>query len=162
VRPVSSLFVLSLRDFAANSFVNLLMAGGLLAWSLGRYPEPLGADRIAVYFGLILVGNLLFYLVHLGFLIPVFWTHSGRGLDELFYNLERFAEKPHQIYRGWLRYVLLSVLPFGVVVSVPAHALFHGLTWTTLAHVVLVAAGYFAFVLWLWKKALRSYASASS
>jgi len=30
VRPVSSLFFLSLRDFAANSFLNLLIASGIL------------------------------------------------------------------------------------------------------------------------------------
>ena len=32
VRPVSSLWFLSLRDFAANSFLNLVIAGGLLVW----------------------------------------------------------------------------------------------------------------------------------
>ena len=42
VRPVSSLFFLSLRDFAANSFLNLLLAIGILVYALARYPEPLG------------------------------------------------------------------------------------------------------------------------
>ena len=43
VRPVSSLFMLSLRDFAANSFLNLLM--GRSACRCRRAPGP--AERRA-------------------------------------------------------------------------------------------------------------------
>ena len=42
VRPVSTLFFMSLRDFAANSFVNLLIASGLLVWSLVRFKALFG------------------------------------------------------------------------------------------------------------------------
>ncbi len=162
VRPVSTLFMMSLRDFAANSFVNLVIAGGLVVWSLARYPDPLGAGRIVIYFALLVVGSFLFYVVHLLFLVPVFWIHSGRGLDDLFYHLERFTERPHQIYRGWVRLLLVTVLPFALMISVPAHALFDGLGWDTLLHLLAVAGGAFGFLLWLWDRALRAYVSASS
>ena len=45
VRPVSSLFFLSLREFAANSFLNLLLATGILVWALARYPASPGREQ---------------------------------------------------------------------------------------------------------------------
>jgi len=51
VRPVSSLFFLSLRDFAANSFVNLLLTLAFVVWVLWSYPGSLGMGRILLFLG---------------------------------------------------------------------------------------------------------------
>src|SRR5690606_38761263 len=40
IRPVSPLFFLSLREFSANSFLNLLMALGIFTWTLATYSLP--------------------------------------------------------------------------------------------------------------------------
>lgn len=162
VRPVSSLFFLSVREFAANSFLNLLIAVGLVVWALARYPEPLGATRIAIYIALLIVGTVIYFLLRMMFLIPVFWLHSNRGLDEMVWPLYELAERPHQIYPGALRAVSMTVLPFAFTMSVPAHVLFDGLTPTILGHTSAVLAGLFAFVVWFWNRGLRAYSSASS
>jgi ABC-2 type transport system permease protein len=162
VRPVSSLFFLSLRDFAANSFVNVLIAGGLVVWSLARYPEPLGAARVATFVLLVANGAFVMYVVRLLFITPVFWLHSSRGLDELNFSLEKLGERPHRIYTGWVRGVLLTVLPYALLSSVPADLLFTGVSARGLAHVALVTAGLFAAAVWFWRRGLRAYSSASS
>jgi ABC-2 type transport system permease protein len=162
VRPVSSLFFLSLREFAANSFVNLVIASGLLAWALARYPEPLGATRVVVFVLMLLNGAFVTYVLRLLFITPVFWLHSGRGLDELNFTIEKLAERPHQIYTGWLRGLLLTFVPFALLSSVPSHALFSGLTLEGLLHMTAVTAGLFAVAVWFWRRGLRVYSSASS
>jgi ABC-2 type transport system permease protein len=162
VRPVSSLFFLSVREFAANSFVNVLIASGLLAWSLGRYSGHLGALQITVFLLFIVLGAFLTYLSRMLFVIPVFWLHSSRGLDELYYTMDSMAERPHQIFPRWLRWIVLSVLPLAFVSSVPSHVLFDGLTVERLVHAVLVTGGLFGLVLYAWRRGLESYASASS
>jgi ABC-2 type transport system permease protein len=162
VRPVSSLFFLSLREFAANSAVNLVIAAGLLAWAIWRYPEPLGAARVAVFLLLLLNGAFITYLLRLLFITPVFWLHSGRGLDELNFTVEKLGERPHQIYTGWLRGVLLTAVPFAFLSSVPSHVLFSGLTAWRLVHVTGVTGGLFAVAVWFWRRGLRAYSSASS
>jgi ABC-2 type transport system permease protein len=162
VRPVSSLFFLSLRDFAANSFINLLMGIGLFVWALARYPGPLGAGSIAIYVGLILMGTLLHFSMHMSFIIPVFWLHTSGGLREMFWSLDRYTQRPHGIFTGWVRKVLVSLLPFALVVSYPTMALFDGLTWRLLLHMAGVTAIAFLFMVWLWSRGLRAYASASS
>ncbi len=162
VRPVSSLFFVSLRDFAANSFVNLLIAGGILAWSLASYPGELGAGRVALYVLLLFGGAFLYWMIYMCFLIPVFWIHSIQGLRQLFFAAERFTERPHQVFTGWVRHVLVSLLPFAVIASVPAHVLFEGASWQRLLHVAAVLVGAFVVLFSFWKIAIRNYASASS
>jgi ABC-2 type transport system permease protein len=162
VRPASPLFFLSFREFAANSFLNLLIAIGIFAWAIARYPDPVSAGHVALYVALLFVGLAIQYAVHLAFLIPVFWLHSAMGLGDLYFVLGRYVARPHQIFTGWVRRLLVSVLPFALIVSFPAQAFFEGFTWSLVLHMLAVAAGSFAVMLFLWRRGLRSYASASS
>lgn len=162
VRPVSSLFILSLRDFAANSFVNVILATSLLAWSLLRYPEALHPAFLLLFLAMLLLGVLFHWAVRILFILPVFWIHSGRGLDEVAWQLGKLGERPHQIYQPWLRAILLTVLPLALCHSVPAHVLFGGPRIGPAAGVVAVAVGFAVGLRLLWNRALRSYSSASS
>lgn len=162
VRPVSTLFFVSLRDFAVSSFLNVVMAAGLVVWALWRYPEPLGVGQVAAYLLLIVVGTLLTYLMRLMFLLPVFWTHSGHGLLQISWSLAQLGERPVKIYSPWLRWLQLTLIPVGFVASVPSEALFEGLSPRLALHTLLVTVGLFALVVALWRRGLESYASASS
>jgi len=162
VRPVSSLFFVSLREFAANSFLNLLIALGISAWALSHYGPPLGPARLALYFLLLLNGTALYAILHLVFLIPVFWLHSARGLGEIFMTVGKCSERPERIFKGYLRRALVSILPLSLIASRPAQQLFDGADWKTLAHIGAVTLVATAFLFWFWRRALRAYSSASS
>jgi ABC-2 type transport system permease protein len=162
IRPASSLFILSLRDFAANSFVNLLMACGILAFALLRYSGPTPLPMVLFYILLILNGTYLRYLVRMLTIIPVFWLHSNRGLEMTFFHLARFLERPDTIFTGPMRIVLTTVIPFGLMVSFPARMLFSGFRWDLLLHILAVTVAMTAVVLVFWKRGLRAYSSASS
>ncbi len=162
VRPVSSLFFMTLREFAANSFLNLVVAVGILAWALCGHPEPLGAGRILLYGALLLNGALLYGIVHWLFLVPVFWIQANRGLNDVFFGCMGFLGKPHGIFQGWTRRILLTALPYGLMASVPAALLFEGATLGWLAHLASVTGGLFLVLVLLWRRGLRAYASASS
>ncbi|MHC4941318.1 MAG: ABC transporter permease [Planctomycetota bacterium] len=162
VRPVSSLFFLSLRDFAANSFFNLLIAAGILTWALARYPDPLPAGRMVLYLAFLLAGTLLAWMTYMIFIIPVFWLHSPGGLRETYWSLSATMNRPHRIYTGWVRHILVSILPFTFVVSYPVTMLLEGPTPELLLHGAAVFFGMFAAMLLFWRVALRAYSSASS
>ena len=158
IRPVSSLFFLSLREFAASSFVNLLMAAGILTVALIRYSGPTPLPLVMFFLLLILNGAYLRYLVRMLTIIPVFWLHSNRGFEMVFFHLVRFLERPDTIFTGWLRIVLTTVLPFGLMVSFPARILFGDVQWQLLLHIAVLSGVVFLF----WRRGLRAYSSASS
>ncbi len=162
VRPVSSLFFVSLRDFAANSFLNLLIATGIMVYYLASYPGELGAGRVILFLFLLLVGNAFYYAIHMLFILPTFWLHSATGLRELFWQIEKVAERPDQIFTGWVRRFFLSVLPLALVVSYPVHVLFEGPSVERLVPMALGLLWVFVAMGWLWNRGLRAYASASS
>lgn len=161
-RPVSSLFFLMLRDFAANSFVNLLIAGGILATAIIRYPGYLGAVNIALFIGLLFLGSAFYAYVKMLFLIPTFWLHSTSGLRDVMFHVQKAMERPDQIYAGWLRRVLTTVLPLALISSWPTHVLFEGLTAWRAGWTAAVFAGSFFILVRFWNLGLRSYSSASS
>ncbi len=161
-KPVSTLFFLSLKDFAANSFLNLLIAIGLLYWALAGRPESLSALKIGVYLLLLLNGTFLYYLTHLLFLLPGFWTHSPRSFGDLFFAVSHTMERPDRIYQGMIRKAFIYVLPFALMASFPARVLLETDSWDLLYTIFGVTIGYFALVQIIWRLGLRSYSSASS
>jgi ABC-2 type transport system permease protein len=162
VRPVSSLFFATLRDFSFSSFLNLLCAAGILIWALASYDQPLPLWRLPAFLVFIAMGALLHSMVYLLTVLPSFWLESGTGLHGMFYNFARLMERPDGIYTGWVRRVLLTVLPFAVMASFPARLLWEGMGWKLVGHFTLVVVGFFGLVLWVWHLGLKRYGSASS
>ncbi len=162
VRPVSSIFVLTLREFAANSFLNLLIAAGVLVWAIARYPDPLGFLPVAVFVVMVFLGCITFSLISVCFLIPTFWTTGHEGLRKLLYLVSDFSERPHTIYPAWIQRIVLTILPCALISSYPTWILFEGITPARIGHVLLVFTGTVAFTLWFWSRGLKAYSSASS
>lgn len=162
VRPVSSLFFVSCRDFEGSSFMNLLVAVSLLTWSILRYPDPFSAGQVTAFVGMLLMGSFLYYVLHMIFIIPVFWFHSNRGMNQIFWAFTHYMQRPDTIFQGWWRRILVSILPFLLMASIPAHVLYEGVSGSRLLHMTAVNVAAFLFLVWFWRIGLRSYSSASS
>lgn len=162
VRPVSSLFFLSLRDIAANSVINMIAAFSILVWSLNSYSGNINLTQYFL-FGLFLLNGLgLYYLVRMMFVIPVFWMHTSRGLDELFWGIEQCMQRPVDMFKGSFKRILSTIIPLGVIVSNPVKMLFSNEPGPLMIQMGLVTI-VFGFVFnFLWKWALKNYSSASS
>lgn len=162
VRPVSSLFFVSFRDFAANSFMNLVLATGLLGWALSLYAGELSIGRLLAFIALLLTGCTIFYALRVISIVPIFWLQSTHGTHDLFYGLVNFAERPDRIFTGWLRRALVTVLPFCLIASFPTRILFEGLRPTIVLHVTVIALLSLLVMVAFWRLGLRAYSSASS
>ena len=162
IRPVSSLFFVSLRDFAANSFLNLVITFGILGWAVHHYPEPIPPAKVALFIALIFNGSLIFYCLTMLGNMATFFTQSPQGFGHLVWSLNRFSERPDRIFRGWLRRVLLLVLPVSLIASFPTRLIVEKFDSRILLHIFAVSIALFCLVVWTWGKALRRYSSASS
>lgn len=162
VRPVSSLFFLSLRDIAANSVINVIAAFSILLWSFTKYTGSFTLSQILLYSLFLLNGLGLYYLVRMMFVIPVFWTHTSRGLDELFWGIEQCMQRPLDMFKGQFKRILSTLIPLGIIVSYPVKMLFTSDPLNLMIHMSVVTI-VFGFVFSrCWKWGLRNYSSASS
>lgn len=162
IRPVNPLFFLSLREFSANSFLNLLIAAGFLIYTLMNYSVSFGPADLLLFFILILNGVFLMYLLQMIMIIPVFWTHSGRGFMDLFFSMSLAMERPDRIFKGWLRVLFTYLIPFALIASFPAKIFLEGARASTLLHLGAVTLIFWMIMTTFWKKGLKNYSSASS
>lgn len=162
IRPVSPLFFLSFREFAANSFINLIIATGFFIYSIMTYT---GHWDLLQLFGLILLlinGTFIYYCIQMIMILPVFWTQSSKGFVDLFYTLGIAMERPDKIFKNVLRILFTVILPFGLIASFPARIFLEGLDRYTFIHLVSVTFFIWFLMLTIWRFGLKNYSSASS
>lgn len=161
-RPVSTLFCVSLREFSLSSFCNLCVAIGMLIWFIAQLPEAPHPLQLALGGVLLINGAFLYHVVRLVLLMPVFWIHSGRGLDNLFFTTVQLCERPDRIYGPVLRTIVITVLPFALMASYPARVILEPIDVGIVLYTLGVTGAFFLVTLGLWRRALRAYSSASS
>lgn len=162
IRPVNSLFFLSLRDFAANSFMNLIMALVFLVWAIYNSSISYSLTQYLFLPVSILVGSFLYYLIHMLFIIPVFWTQSSKGFAELWWPITKIMEKPDRIFKGFIRSIFIFVIPLHLMASYPARFFIEGIRLEDISVFLSVIIIFFVLLIYFWNKGIKSYSSASS
>jgi ABC-2 type transport system permease protein len=162
IRPVSPLFFLSLSEFAANSFVNLIIALGFFIFSIATYSLPWDLLGLLALITLLINGVLVHYCIQMIMILPVFWTQSSRGFVDLFYTLGLAMERPDRIFKGWLRVLFTVILPFALIASFPVKVFIEGFETGIIIHISIVSVALWIVMLSIWRWGLRIYSSASS
>ena len=69
---------------------------------------------------------------------------------------------PVDIYPGWLRLTLSSVVPIGIAVTLPAQAIAGRLDGLGLALMLVATVAAWSFAAWFWRRGLVNYTGASA
>lgn len=162
IRPVSPLFFLSLKEFSANSFLNLVIAIGIFVAALMNYSQPYTMGDVLLLVALILNGTLIYYCCQMLMILPVFWTQSSKGFMDLFFSMGIAMERPDRIFKGWMRVLFTVFLPFALIASFPVRLFLEKFDWMTFLHLMTVTIVLWTVMLLVWRKGLRNYSSASS
>lgn len=160
-KPVNSQFMISLQRASTALLGNLILASGYFAWAAYQYAD-FSAVRLLWLIILIPVGTLCFYTFR--FMLSaaaVIFTKSD-NLDYLWYQIYKLGLRPDSMYSSWLRYVVLSILPVGVIASVPARAIIDEPNYILFSWVVALACTLLIISNKFWKFCLKNYTSASS
>lgn len=161
-KPISPLFFLSLKEFAANSLLNLLIAIGFFIYCFNSLDIAFNIVNLATCVFFLLVGSVLYFLVNLIFVLPVFWTHSNRAFGDLFFTLAQFMERPDRIFYGVTRIILTTILPFILIASYPASFVIEGPSLEKIGYILLSLFIIGSIVAAIWRAGLKAYSSASS
>jgi ABC-2 type transport system permease protein len=162
LKPVSSQFMVSFRHFQTVQTFQVLLGLGITLYGVAQLADvvtvgtalafalTLGCGFVLIYTLLLVLSTLAFWFVRVDNILALFWAFIDAG---------RF---PTDIYPGWLRVTMLTVVPVGIAVTIPAKAIVGGIDVQTLA--LVIGATVVAWVLSraFWKRGLRAYTGASA
>ena len=126
------------------------LAGTVTVGSAVAFALALACGFVLIYALLLVLSTLAFWFVRVDNLLAIFWAFIDAG---------RF---PVDIYPGWLRLTMSTVIPVGIAVTVPAKAI-AGLV-DPLGLLTIVAAAVIAMTIsrLFWRRGLRAYTGASA
>ncbi len=162
LKPANAQILLSTRHFAMIRVADVLMGLAIVAvglfmiaetvtpWALISFAITLTCGVMLVYALLLTLVTLSFWFVRIDNIMAIFWAFTDAG---------RF---PIDLYPGWLRFTLATVVPIGIAVTVPAQAIAGRMPLETFFGMLVGTVIAVAAASWFWRLGLRNYTGASA
>lgn len=162
-KPIDAQFMLSSMKMNTAYCVNMIFVVSAFLWSIAQLENGIPWLRSLALLIVIPCGVAVLYSTRVMFSATCFFYGDTSQLTLLWYQLYRLGTRPDLLYPPWLRYIVLTILPMGFVASVPARLIVsREFDWQLPVFAIVAAASALTVSRLYWKKALRSYASASS
>ena len=160
-KPVDSQFMLTLQKANTALFGNLILGSAWLIYALTGLND---FNWYRLLWLIVLIPCSLMVIYSIRFMLSataVIFTRS-ENLQFLWWQIYKLGMRPDSMYNPFIKYLVLTALPVGVIVSIPARALLNPpvltyLLWPLLLGPILIY-GTHRF----WNFALKFYSSASS
>ena len=162
LKPADAQLLVSFARIQPAKVVDLLAGLAVGVWSIAQLDPIPSLDQIAAGVLMLFAGALSIYAVWLAVICSAFWWVKVDNLAFLFTSIFDAARWPISVFRGWVRIVLTYVLPIALMTSYPALAILNKLSWSTGVYAWLMTIGLLVGSRWVWRRALATYASASS
>lgn len=163
VKPMSSQFLITLRRLDFGMFLTNFVAGTVMVcYGWRQAGLPVTFLFVAGFLFLLVCSNLLTYSM---FLIPhllCFWLVSTRGIVDITAALWDFNNMPQMIYGKWMQRIGTFLLPVFVITNFPGLFLMGELSKGMMVWAVIAPILAFMIARLVWKRAVKSYTSASS
>ncbi|WP_113930264.1 ABC-2 family transporter protein [Bacillus sp. P14.5] len=91
-----------------------------------------------------------------------FWLGRTGGGFVLFTSIWTMGKYPVDMYPPFIKWILYTLVPVGVVASVPTYVLYNGLSIMPFTGLIILTLGILLFTNFLWKMGIRRYSSATS
>lgn len=160
-KPINSQFMISFQRVSVSCIGNLMIATGWFVSSLLNLHEVSWTRAIWIVL-LIPCGFTILYAIRFCMAALSVILVRADNLQFVWYQLYRLGMRPDSIYLRWLQILILTILPVGLIASVPARAILDPPEFWVYAWSIIAAP----LTLWLssrfWKYALSRYQSASS
>jgi ABC-2 type transport system permease protein len=161
MRPVNFQFLASLRQWRLFALFDLVLGLGMLIAAIIQLGSEVTPEHLITFVILLIASLTVLYAILLVFAGLTFWS-PGFLFTWVFDGLFQMARYPVGLYPGWLRLVLVWIIPVGFITSVPAQALSGDVSTLTLIASLGLAVGAFLGASVVFRSGVRRYASASS
>ncbi|TDU83216.1 ABC-2 type transport system permease protein [Kribbella voronezhensis] len=161
LRPANSVLLATTTRHAPVAVVQCILGVGVIISGLRELETIPSPAALAAWFLLTCAGLLIGWATSVGLASLAFWA-PRLNLGVLHGAAWEFGRYPIDIYGRCIRQLLTFAFPVAVVTTWPARILVHGPDLGTLLMAVLLAAGFTAGTLLLWRLGLRRYTGATS
>lgn len=162
IRPISSIFLSCFRYFSFGSFGNLIVSLFFLVYTFLNLSIEFTALTFFIYFLFLINGIAVRFALKFIFILPAFIIIDAQPLQEIRMSAEKFLENPDVIYKGFLRKILLYIVPYILIVSFPVKSFIRSIGLFEGAMSLIVGVSFVLLFVFLWNRALKFYTSASS
>ncbi len=162
LRPVSSQFYLTLRWINVAELSNV--ASGIVVLVIGLVQSGTSPDVGQILQALVLAacGVVLLASVWSAMSFLAFWLQSVNPIGAIYLNLVEAGRYPLVFFPAVVRTFLTFAFPVAFATTFPVQALAGDLGWAPVAGGIALSVVAVTLVRMLWRRGLRSYASASS
>ena len=160
-KPVNSQFMITLQKANTALFGNLIIGSSWLIYALNGLPD---FNFFKLLWLIVLIPCSLVVIYSMRFVFSataVIFTRS-ENLQFLWWQVYRLGMRPDSMYSPAIKWVLLTVIPVGVIISLPARALLNPPDLFYLAWPVILVPLLLYMTHRFWRYALTFYSSASS
>ena len=162
IKPVDSQFMISTRHIQIPQIGQVVLGLVVLGTGIAQVGEGLGAFEALSFAVTLVCGLLLVYSLLLVLSTLSFWFVRVENLLAVFWSFLDAGRFPVDMYPGWLRITLSTVVPIGIAITIPAEAVAGRLEWFGLAAMLVGTVVVSLFAGWFWRRGLRSYTGASA
>ncbi len=161
MKPINSMFMLSSQRISVSHIPCFFITAAGLIWALGELPQ---FTWMKLLWLIILIPSGLAVIFCGRFALnstSIIFTRAD-FLQYVWYSLFRLGLRPDAIYSGFLRIILIFIVPFAMVASIPARVLLEPTEPWMLAWALVLPFLLFFLLKRYWVYCLKFYSSASS
>jgi ABC-2 type transport system permease protein len=162
IKPANSQFMASARHVQVAQLGQVLLGLLMVGVGIGQIGEGVGVREGLAFVVTLACGLGLVYCLLLVLSTLAFWFVRVENLLAIFWSFMDAGRFPVDVYPGWLRVTLSTVVPIGIAVTLPAQAIAGRLDTLGLVAMLLGTVLVSWFAGWFWKRGLRNYSGASA
>jgi ABC-2 type transport system permease protein len=162
IKPANSQFMVSARHIQVAQIGQVVLGLLLVGYGVGQVGNGVSAVQVIAFALTLACGLTLVYSLVLVLSTLAFWFVRVDNLLAIFWSFLDAGRFPVDVYPGWLRVTLSTVVPIGIAVTVPAQAVAGRLDGLGLGAMMLGTLAVWSFAGWFWRLGVRNYTGASA
>lgn len=162
VKPADAQFLLSTSKFDFHRATDIVTGLALAIYACRRLPSAPTLGAILTSALLAVQGAAILYSLLLILVCTAFYVVKVDNLAYLLVSIYDTARWPRSVFQNFFRILFTFILPFAVMTSFPAEALFGALSGKDVLLSSGLALGFLAMSRVLFTRSVRRYSSASS
>lgn len=157
LRPVSSQHLMTSQKLQCGFILNIFFALFWLLWSLSLLPGGFPWIRSLLIPIVVLAALCVFYSTRLIFSTIALIMTRAEHFHEFYFTFFKMGQRPDHLYGPGLRYMILMVIPVGMLASFPTKVLVDPMDSLALPALLLAAASSLCVANLFWRWSVKRY-----